>query len=127
MEIKQTIKQIKPNLFRRVSIEEPAYFEGQKGIVRYKIHKQVFDIYDSVADNAKMISLIFSIIMRIWEALPDDVKSSINEDDVQVIEYAISQFKNIKTRADVQFEKEGLSLIDKLVTRQSKIGKLVDY
>jgi len=127
MEIKQTIKQVKPNLFKKVSVEEPTYFKGRKGEVRYKVHQQVFDIYDSVADNAKMISLLFSIIMRIWDVLPDDIKSNISDGDRQVIEYAIENFRNIKTRADVQFEKEGVALIDKLMSRQKKIGELVDY
>ena len=127
MEIKQTIKQVKPNLFKKVSVEEPTYFKGRKGEVRYKVYKQVFDIYDSVADNAKMISLLFSIIMRIWDVLPDDIKSNISDGDRQIIEYAIENFRNIKTRADVQFEKEGVALIDKLMSRQKKIGELVDY
>jgi len=127
MEIKQMIKQVKPNLFKKVFVEESTYFKGRKGEVRYKVHQQVFDIYDSVADNAKMISLLFSIIMRIWNVLPEDIKSKISDDDRQIIEYTIQSFKNVKTRADVQFEKEGTKLIDKLMIRQKRVGQLVDY
>ena len=125
MEIKQTIKQVKPNLFKKVAVEEPSYFKGRKGDARFKIHHQVFDIYDSVADNAKLISFLFSIITRVWDVLPEDIKSNINEDDREIIEYILSKFKKIKTRADVQFQQEGTKLIDRLFQRQEKIAELV--
>jgi len=127
MELKESMQQREGGFIKKTVVEKPSQFVGRKADIRFRIHHQVFDLYDSVADNAKMISLIFSILMRIWEALPDDIKSNIDEADVQLIDYAFTKFKNIRTRADVQFEKEGVGLIDKLMTRQDKIGKIVSY
>jgi hypothetical protein len=125
MELKETIKQVKPCIYKKVVEEEPSYFIGKKGQWRYQIHKEVFDLYDSVADNAKMISLLFTLLSRIWDALPDDIKSNISDEDRQIIEYAFEKFHNIKTRADIQFQEEGTKLIDKLMDRQAKIGEIV--
>jgi len=127
MELKEKAKEVKPNLFTKVVVEEPTYFHGKKGLARYKIHKQVFDIYDSVADNAKMISLLFSLVSRIWSVMPNTQKNKLSQDEVDMINYVVNKFKEIRTRADVEFEKEGMNLIDKLMERQKKIGEIVDY
>jgi len=127
MELKEKAKEVKPNLFTKTVVEEPSYFYGKKGLVRYEIHKQVFDIYDSVADNAKMISLLFSLVSRIWSVMPNTQKSKLSQDEVDMINYVVNKFKEIRTRADVEFEKEGMNLIDRLMERQKKIGEIVDY
>ena len=120
-------KQINKNFYKLVAVETPnIQVAGKKAKYRVIIEKEVFDIYDSVADNAKMISLIFSLLYRIYDALPNDIKNSINEKDRQIIEYAFEKFKSIKTRADVQFQTEGLKLIDKLMDRQYRIAKIIE-
>ena len=125
MELKTIGKEIKPNFYKKVTIETPSEFEGLKGKWRYRIHQEVFDLYDSVADNAKMISLLFSVLTRIWQALPDDIKSNISEEDKTVIDYAINKFKNTTTRADQEFSIQGEEFINKLMERQAKIAEII--
>ena len=41
-----------------------------------------------------------------------------------LIEYIFDKFKLTNTRADIQLQEEGISLVDKLLDRQAKIGLL---
>jgi hypothetical protein len=126
MEFKITKKQVKPGMFKKVVKEEPSEMHlNKKTYARYIINEDVFDLHDSVADNAKAISLIFSLLRRIYENLPDDIKDNIPEEDRQIIEYAFEKHKSIKTRADVQFIEEGVKMIDKIFDRQKKIGEII--
>jgi len=93
--------------------------------VRKEINEKVFDLDDSVADNSKMISLLTTVLSRIYDVLPDTEKDNLNADDRAMIEYMFSKFKTTNTRADVQFATEGVSLIDKLLDRQADIGTIV--
>ena len=120
-------KQVKPNIFKIVAEEKPSITAiGRKAKWRYRIEKEVFDIYDSVADNAKMISLIFSLMYRLYNALPEEIKQKLDPRDRQIIEYAFEKYRSIKTRADVQFQQEGVKMIDKLMDRQNKIARIIE-
>ena len=125
MDMKQTIKQVKPNLFKKVVVEEPSFFKGRKAQARYNIHHQVFDLYDSVADNAKLISLLFRIITELWNALPSDVKSNISSEKQELIEYVVNLASSTKTRLDKQMSIEGTNVIDRLFSRQQAIANLI--
>jgi len=119
-------KQVKPFMFKKVIKEIPDEkpYSHKKYQLRYKINKEVFDLHDSVADNAKMISLIFALLTRIWEAIPNDIKDKMDKETREMVEYAFQKYHSIQTRADVEFLINGKELIDKLMDRQDKIGKL---
>jgi len=120
-------KQVKPFMFKKVIKEIPDEkpYSHKKYQLRYKINEEVFDIHDSVADNAKAISLIFAMLSRIYNALPASTKNKIPAEDRAMIEYAFQKYHSIQTRADVEFALgSGKELVDKIMDRQDKIGKL---
>jgi len=95
----------------------------QKGQERSQI-ESIFDLNDSVADNAKMISLIMTTISRMYDSFTATQKDRIPQEDRDVIEYTFATFAQTETRADVQFTTEGITLIDKLLNRQGQIGDI---
>ncbi len=113
-------------LITKVVKEEPSEFKGNKAEWRYQIQKDVFDLYDAVADNAKMIALLFALLSRIYKALPEDIKLRIPKEDREMIEFAFALYKAIKTRADVQFSEEGEKFIRKLFKRQAQIANIIN-
>jgi len=97
----------------------------KKTKIRYEIEKDVFDLRDSVADNAKLISLMFAMSIAIYNVLPDEIKNNIPENVREKIDFAIKKFNSIKTWGDIQLEKEGTEAIEKLLDRQAKIGEII--
>ncbi len=97
----------------------------KKGTVRKLIEDKVFDINDSVADNAKLISLLISVVSRIWSMQSEEQRGSLPQEEQDMINYFAAAFQNTQTRADVQFANEGVGLIDRLLTKQSDIGKII--
>ena len=93
---------------------------------RYEIQKEVFDLEDSVADNSKMISLIFSLGATIYDVLSDEQKSKIPDGKRELIEYSIQKFQDTETWGDVQVKKEGKKAIDKLLDRQKKVAEILE-
>ncbi len=98
---------------------------NKKSLARVKINEQVFDIHDSIADTTKWLSLLSSMVARIYLAMPEEQKATMPVPERQMIEYAFSKFMGATTRADVQFEQEGIAMIDKLFERQTKIAEIV--
>ena len=115
----------KGKLFKQGVVEVNVPSTTTKAKQRLEIEKQVFDIPDSVADNAKMILLMLSMNMRLYEAMTDEIKDNLSDEDRVMIEYTFEKYKSIKTRMDIQFATEGIGLIDKLMDRQEKIGKVL--
>jgi len=109
--------------YKEVVESEPT--GSKKAKARYEIENNVFDLRDSVADNAKMISLLTSLVSRIWSIIPDDQKDNLSDEEKQVIDYVIDKFDNTETWADVQFAKEGLTFADKLLERQNQVGSII--
>lgn len=97
----------------------------KKSKLRYEIQEEVFDLGDSVADNAKLISLMFAMSVAMYNALPDDIKDNVPDDVRTKIEYAIAKFGSIETWGQIQLDAEGNEAIDKLLDRQAKIGDIV--
>jgi hypothetical protein len=125
MKFKKVKKPVDKFRYKTVLVEEPSEMTyDKKAKMRKSVNDLVFDAYDSIADNAKMISLLFALLSRIYESLPDNVKSQIADDEREIIEYAFNRYHAIQTRADVEFEVNGIELINKLMDRQAKIGKL---
>ena len=110
---------------KKVPDAETIPTRDKKIVARKEIEENVFDLEDSVADNAKMLSLLITVISRIYSALSDDTKDNLSDTDRDVIEYTFDKFANTETRADVQFAKEGPLMIDKLMSRQAEIGAIV--
>ena len=96
-----------------------------KAYIRYEIEKEIFDLPDSVADNSKMISLIISLIDRIYKVLPDEQKEMIPENDRVIIDMVLDTFKATTTVADEQLQTEGPDMIIKMLDRQARIAKIV--
>ena len=113
-------------LYTKKIIEMPSekILEAKKGKQRKAIEENVFDLNDSVADNAKMISLLMSLFTRIWEIIPQDQKNSLTEAEILVMQNSIDLFKNTTTWADRLFETEGMAFVEKLYKRQEAIGEL---
>ena len=99
---------------------------SKKARARKAINEQVFDNEDSIADNAKMISLMLTMMSRLYGAMSDETKAKLDSDDRALIEYTMSKFASTNTRADMQFASDGaVPTIDKLLDRQAKIGEIV--
>jgi len=94
--------------------------------MRKSIQENVFDDRDAIADNAKMISLLLTLTSKVYSILPKEQKDLLSVEDKTVIEYVFEQFKLTNTRADIQFQKEGVAMIDKLLNRQELIGKIIN-
>jgi len=121
-------------VYKREGLRVRAYYKekvdealktDKKAQARYLIENEVFDIRDSVADNAKMISLLVSFIERIWSITPDDQKDNLSDEDREAIEYVIGKFKETITWADIQWQQEGIGFADRLLERQGKIGEII--
>lgn len=97
----------------------------KKAKIRHKIEEEVFDIEDSVADNSKLISLIFSLGETIYSVLSDAQKNKIPKEKRELIEYAILKFNETQTWGDLQIKEEGKLSIDTLLERQGKISKII--
>jgi len=97
---------------------------GKKYQMRKEISENVFDLDDSVADNAKMISLLMTMMRKVYDALPD--KSVISNNDIAFMDYAFNKHKNSITLADKEFAVNGNVFVDKLIDRQVQIKTLSD-
>ena len=98
----------------------------KKSLDRLAIQDEVFDTQDSIADNAKMISLIFSTLSRMYDLISETNKNKLNTQDRAVMEYTFAKFKDTPTRADIQIQTEGIAMIDRLLDRQKHIGTILE-
>ncbi len=105
-------------------LTNPKY--DKKTIQRYKIQNEVFDLEDSVADNAKWLSILTTLMSRIYDILDDDQKAKLLDTDKQSMDYLFGVFANTDTRADVQFQAEGFTgVVERILSRQQNIGNIV--
>ena len=93
--------------------------------IRHQIESEVFDIHDSVADNAKWLSLLTTLMSRMFDTFTDTQKGRLSIEDRALIEGVFGMFKNTNTRGDVQFAQEGPAMIEKIMSRQAQIGDIV--
>jgi len=123
----KVIKEQKGMLVRNVVKKtfEETVSADKKDFIRKDIEKDVFDTEDAIADNAKMLSLLTTIVSRMYDVLDDTQKDALGADDRSMIEYTFKKFKTTNTRADVQFATEGITLVDKLLDRQGQIGSII--
>ena len=103
--------------------------DRKKGRQRAEINKNVGDLEDNHADTAKWASFLTTIVAMLWDVQSEDQKALLPADKREMIDYTLEKFKITDTRADVQFSKEGIGMVDKLIARQAQIGEIVgkDY
>jgi hypothetical protein len=113
-------------VFNKKVIELPATpSSSKKAFQRLAIENEVFDIHDSLADTTKWLSLLSSVVARMYAILPESQKAQIPAQERAVIEYAIQKFNDSTTRADIQFALEGNQMIDKIFDRQTQLSSII--
>ena len=85
----------------------------------------VRDVEDTLADLAKMNSLLFSMVSALYTTASAAQKNKIPAADKAIIDYAVTKFGTITTRADMQLAVEGTALVDKLYQRETDITNIV--
>jgi hypothetical protein len=101
-------------------------YSQKKAAARDEINTSVFDLEDAHADTAKWLSLVTTLLSRLYTAMDTETKNRLDPQDRAMIEYTFAKFAVTYTRGDIAFAKEGLALIDKLLKRQNEVGKIVD-
>ena len=94
----------------------------KKSFQRERISNEVFDLEDSVADNAKMISLLMSMIARLYPLIDTTTLATA---DKALIDGVLAEFAVTNTRADVQLAVEGSAMVSKILGRQAAVGAIV--
>ena len=97
--------------------------EFSKGKIRKQIEEEIFDIEDSVADNAKLIFLLMASVKRLYKALPDNIKDNI--EDKEMLDTMIDTFDKTQSVADIKYKEEGNNMITRIFDRQAKLGSIV--
>jgi len=106
-------------------LEEKEDKELEKDIIASIRNTEVRSVEDSIADLAKMNSLLFSCISAMYNTMTDTAKGKIDDGTKEIIDYSVEKFKETTTRADNQLMKEGTDLIDKLFDREAKIATII--
>jgi len=83
----------------------------KKSFQRERISNEVFDLEDSVADNAKMISLLISMISRLYPLINT---TALAVNDKALIDAVMAEFATTNTRADAR-----------VLARQAAVGAIV--
>lgn len=97
-----------------------------KRLIAYERDQKIRNQEDSIADLAKMNSLLFSMVSAMYTAGTTTMKSNIPAETRGIIEHAITKFSETQTRADRQLAEEGAALIDKLFDREVQIADIID-
>ena len=97
-----------------------------KKLIAHERDLKVRNGEDTLADLAKMNSLLFSTVGAIYSTLSNSAKDKIPEATRGVIEYSIQEFDKVQTRADRQLKDEGNDLVDKLFSREVQIADIID-
>lgn len=123
----QDTKVKKGNVYKKAvrEIVDTTPKTDKKHLSRKRVDQEVFDIYDSVADNAKWASLLTGFVIRIYNALPEETKASLDPTDRQMIEALSAEFLATPTRLDTQLQEEGYSVIDRMLDRQRQVAEIV--
>ncbi len=98
----------------------------KKNLQRYTIQNEVFDLEDSVADNAKMIALLMKLCSRFYDTFTDTQKARLSAEDKTLIEYTFSKHLETETRGDVQLANEGTEMIDRVFDRQAQVSTIIN-
>jgi len=117
----------KKPFYHKVIKEEPTEYPiNKKHIARKKINEEVFDLYDAVADNSKLIGILFELVIKLYKGMPPHAKSFLQPKDKEFIEMVIelySKYTN-KFKQDCKTN-ECSEIVDKLFKRQHKVAKII--
>lgn len=100
--------------------------EDVKKLIAHERDLKVRNGEDTLADLAKMNSLLFSTVGAIYGTLSASAKDKIPAETRGVIEYSIQEFDKVQTRADRQLATDGTELVDKLFAREVQIADIID-
>ena len=88
---------------------------------KHDIQNDIFSLEDSVADNAKMISMAFTVLSSLYEITSATQKAKLSTEDADFVEAVINKFKATTTQADVLYAKDGVESIDKVFDCQGQV------
>lgn len=97
-----------------------------KSLIAHERNLSVRNIEDTVADLAKMNSLLLNFIKAIYGAMDPAAKGAMDPATKAVFDYAVDAFNVVQTRGDRQLAEEGTALIDKLFAREAAIADIID-
>ena len=97
-----------------------------KKLIAHDRDLKVRNLEDSVADLAKMNSLLMGFVSTIYKVLSATEKAAIPAAKAAVINHALQRWATTQTRGDRQLKTDGLALIDKLFDREVAIADIVD-
>lgn len=117
-------KQAHGNKFKKAYEEVSVKDTSSKAKLRKDIQDIRGDLYDIVADSLKWNSLLTDLVRRMWSVIPEEQKATLTTDDKYIIDTFLSAFATTETRMDKQIQTEGISAIEKLITREKLVGEL---
>lgn len=98
---------------------------SKKALIRKDIEDARGDVYDIVADALKWNSVLTTLISRMYDAMPEAQKATMDVNDRALIEGMFASFAATNTRADKQMLAEGGdTMIGKLMAREAAVGEL---
>lgn len=117
-------KQVRGNMFKKAYEEVSIKDTTSKAKIRKDIQDIRGDLYDIVADNLKWNSILTDLVRRMWSVIPEEQKATLVPEDKYVIDTFLAAFAQTETRMDKQIQAEGIAAIEKLVTREKRVGEL---
>lgn len=99
--------------------------KDKKAKQRALIDERVFDIHDSIADNAKWAAILTTAISIMYQAMDADTKGRMDPRQKGLMDVLVASYSTVQTRFEVQYEKEGLELIFKMIQRQKEIADII--
>ncbi len=118
----ETTEAVRPEPAADVKISS----DDVKKLIAHERDTKVRNSEDTLADLAKMNSLLFSTVGAIYGTLSASAKDKIPAETRGVIEYSIQEFDKVQTRADRQLATDGTELVDKLFAREVQIADIID-
>lgn len=119
-------KVVKNGIFKKAYTEQLNESDfSKKAKIRKEIDETVFDLNDSVADNAKWASILTIAISIIYQALSEETKGRMDPNQKAVMDALVHLYSESITRFEIQYAEEGLELITKMLDRQEAIGQII--
>ena len=100
--------------------------EDIKALIAHERNFRVHSLEDTVADLAKINTLLMSFTTAMYNVLPATQKNNIPAEIKAVIDHATQKWPETMTRGDRQLAVEGTALLDKLFAREVIIADIVD-
>jgi len=105
--------------------EEPQKVNIKKGKIRQDISK-ISDRDDLIADLFKLNFLTISALKYVYYSLPNEVKDNIPKKAKDLLDSSFKKYEETKTIMDLYIENGDMSFIDRVLTKQEEITKIVE-